>query len=195
MKRFIFVLAIMAVAGTSAKAQTQTQEQEQVVELTKGKVKLVKGLNGKTLYVVDGKLASKDSFEKLSPEEIKSMEVVKGIEAAIVVTTKSPVSEASAASGQDGAKYWVIKGDKDSVAKTNDGPVIRLRGEKKENVGVAVNPLIVVKNAKGEMTIVKDIKEIKPETIKAITVFKDSKTQEFKQYGDITYGVIYIELL
>lgn len=213
----------MAVAGTTAMAQTQQTRQVQQ--------KSQQPVKEKTLYVVDGKVVPKDAFEKLSPEEIKNISVLKGIEGAVVVSTKERTyAHNDAASGQnvkevksvkvsdpDGKimNYWAVDdpgldtakvksvttvskdsdGEIRSEKRKNDGSVvIRLRGVKK-NGGDKDNPLILVKNAKGEVSVAGSMDEIKPETIKAISVRKDSKVEEFRKYGDTTYGVIVIELL
>ena len=213
----------MAVAGTTAMAQTQQTGQVQQ--------KSQQPVKEKTLYVVDGKVVPKDAFEKLSPEEIKNISVLKGIEGAIVVSTKAGTyAHNDAASGQnvkevksvkvsdpDGKimNYWAVydpgldtakvksvttvskdsDGEIRSEKRKNDGSVvIRLRDVKK-NGGDKDIPLIIVKNAKGEVSVAGSMDEIKPETIKAISVRKDSKVEEFRKYGNTTYGVIVIELL
>lgn len=213
----------MAVAGTTAMAQTQQTGQVQQ--------KSQQPVKEKTLYVVDGKVVPKDAFEKLSPEEIKNISVLKGIEGAIVVSTKEGTyAHNDAASGpnvkevksvkvsdSDGKimNYWAVDdpgldtakvksvttvskdsdGEFRSEERKNDGSVvIRLRGVKK-NGGDKDIPLIIVKNAKGEVSVAGSMDEIKPETIKAISVRKDSKVEEFRKYGNTTYGVIVIELL
>lgn len=203
----------MAVAGTTAMAQTQETKQLQAKE--------------KTLYVIDGKVASKDVFEKLSSEEIKNISVLKGIEAAIVVSTKEGNHAQKGAeavevkslkvfdSDGEAMAYWKIDDPEAdtakiksviTVSKNEDGKivseekksdgsiVVMVRGEKKNDL-TKVTPLIIVKNAKGEISTAKSMEEIKPENIKAISVLKDSKAGEFSKYGDITYGVVVIELM
>lgn len=78
MKR-LFFMAILAVAGTTAMAQTQQTKENKLLQTT----------TDKTAYVIDGKTASKDAFEKLQPDQIKDIVVLKGIEGAIVVNTKN----------------------------------------------------------------------------------------------------------
>ena len=203
----------MAVAGTTAMAQTQENKQLPEKE--------------KTLYVIDGKVASKDVFEKLSSEEIKNISVLKGIEAAIVVSTKEGTHAQNDAKAVEVKSikvldthgkvnvYWESDDFKEDTAKVksvitvsknedgkivseekkNDGSiVVMVRGEKMNDL-TKVTPLIIVKNAKGEISTAKSMEEIKPENIKAISVLKDSKAGAFSKYGDITYGVVIIELL
>ena len=65
MKKLILVFA-MALAGTLAFAQTN---------------------EGKTLYVIDGVVSSKEAADQLPSNMIKNMNVVKGVESVIVITT------------------------------------------------------------------------------------------------------------
>lgn len=212
MKKLLFV-AIMAVAGTTAMAQTQQAVQE------------------KTVYIIDGKVAHKDAFDKLAPEKIKNISVLKGIEQAVVVSTKESANLQNDAdlrgkvvevksvkiSDPNGAVKGYWKADDPGldtakvksvtiVSKTSDGElksekkvddgsiVVMVRGDKMKE-GDKDYPLIIVKDAKGEISIAKSMSEIKPETIKAITVRKDSKAAEYSKYGNTTHGVIVIELL
>ena len=65
MKKLILVFA-MALAGTLAFAQTN---------------------EGKTLYVIDGVVSTKEAADQLPSNMIKNMNVVKGVESVIVITT------------------------------------------------------------------------------------------------------------
>ncbi len=65
MKKLILVVA-MALAGTLAFAQSN---------------------EGKTLYVIDGVVSSKEAADQLPSNMIKNMNVVKGVEAVVVITT------------------------------------------------------------------------------------------------------------
>ena len=210
MKR-LFIMAILAVAGSTAMAQTQQDKQQTSKE--------------KTLYVIDGKIASKDVFEKLQSDQIKNIEVLKGIEGAIVVNTKngdygkSDVIQIKSYKLPETAgkvsKYWKVddpdfdstkvkkvitiskdkEGNIKSEEKREDGSVlIRLRNDENKPVDVKVNPLIIVKNAKGEISVAGNMEEIKPENIKAISVIKDSTAEPYAKYGNIKYGVIVVEL-
>ena len=201
-------MAILAVAGSTAMAQTQENKQQTTEE--------------KTLYVIDGKIASKDAFEKLPSDQIKNIEVLKGIEGAIVVNTKDGdygktdvIQIKSYKLSGKVSEYWkvddpefdstevkrVIKISKDkegnikSEENRDDGSVlIRLRNDGNKPVDVKVNPLIIVKNAKGEISVAGNMEDIKPENIKAISVIKDSTAEHYAKYGNVKYGVIVVEL-
>ena len=65
MKKLILVIA-MAFAGTLAFAQTN---------------------GGETLYVIDGVVSTKAAADELPSETIKNMNIVKGVESVVVITT------------------------------------------------------------------------------------------------------------
>lgn len=207
MKRFL-IMAIMAVVGSTAVAQTQN------------KSKLNEFVNEKALYVIDGKVCSKGDFEKLLSGEIKNIKVVKGIEEAIIVDTKSGNSKANEDVKIVGIRYidpesdkevaWsdtsvtvkkevkpiIITGQKTTTTKINGDTTtlkVVMRSADK-NAQANLQPVIIVRDNEGNQKVVKDMKEVKVETIKSVTVFKGSKAELFKQYGDVTYGVVFIEL-
>lgn len=137
--------------------------------------------NSKILYLVDGKVVSKELFDQIPQTEIKDVNVMKGISSAVVVNTKSGL-------------------------KTN-GVVTAVRGVKKSNDMVnpittqvtdannKIQALVVVKDAEGKIYKVNEINSIEVNSIKSMTVFKSSPAKdEFKKYGDTSNGVIYIEL-
>ena len=217
----ILLLAIAAMFAQVAVAQNETKQQRQ------GK--------SKTLYVIDGKVASKEEFEKMQPEAIKNINVLKGIEEAFVVTTKA--GEAAVKRGSEVVKIRAIKYDDpknpgkkvvigDTSALNLKGKVvvvypdketfdkyverdmksvivdetadksisIHFAGEKDPDKRVAATPLIIVKVKDGEVKVVKSMKDINPNDIQSVTVIKDSKAEVYKKYGDVSKGVIFIEL-
>jgi len=217
----ILLLAIAAMFAQVAVAQNETKQQRQE--------------KSKTLYVIDGKVASKEEFEKMQPEAIKNINVLKGIEEAFVVTTKA--GEAAVNGGSEVEKIRAIKYDDpknpgkkvvigDTSALNLKGKVvvvypdketfdkyverdmksvivdetadksisIHLAGEKDPAKRVAATPLVIVKVKDGEVKVAKSIKEINPNDIQSVSVIKDSKAAEYKKYGDVSYGVIIVEL-
>ena len=59
----------------------------------------------------------------------------------------------------------------------------------------AAQPLTVVKDADGKTYVVKDSNNIDAANIESVSVIKNkSACEEFKKYGDVSEGVIYIEL-
>lgn len=216
----ILLFAIAAMLAQVAVAQNETKQQRQE--------------KSKTLYVIDGKVASKEEFEKMQPEAIKNINVLKGIEEAFVVTTKA--GEAAVKRGSEVVKIRAIKyddpknpgkkvvigdtsalnlkgkvvvyPDKETfdkyverdmksviVDETTDKSIsIHLAGEKDPAKRVAATPLVIVKVKDGKVKVAKSIKEINPNDIQSVSVIKDSKAAEYKKYGDVSYGVIIVEL-
>lgn len=211
MKRFL-IIAIIAVVGATAMAQTQN------------KSKWNELVSEKALYVIDGKVCSRGDFEKLSSGEINNIKVFKGIEEVIVIDTKSGKGEAKEVIKIVGVKYVDPKSDKevnwrdstvevqpvmvskkvekkDGMLKTTtttiEGDTTTLKvvlRDKGNKAPANLKPVIIVQDREGNIKVVKDTKEVKIETVKSITVLKDSKAEQFKQYGDVTYGVVFVEL-
>lgn len=186
----ILLLAIAAMFAQVAVAQNQEGAQQAEKE--------------KTLYIVDGKAVSKKTFEALPPEVIQNIDVYKGVEQAIVVNVKQEEKEKLA------VLFGELKGEvkairageiaqreaKDTAKKVvvSEPLVIRVRGEKTDG-SREVDPLILVKDSEGKVTVMKSVKDIDPNNIKAVSVFKDGKkTEELKKYGDVSKGVVFIEL-
>lgn len=180
----ILLLAIAAMFAQVAVAQNQegTQQTE------------------KTLYIVDGKAVSKKTFEALPPEVIQNIDVYKGVEQAIVVNVKQEEKEKLAV--LFGEVKAIRAGEiaqreaKDTAKKVvvSEPLVIRVRGEKTDG-SREVDPLILVKDSEGKVTVMKSVNDVDPNNIKAVSVFKDGKkTEELKKYGDVSKGVVFIEL-
>ena len=59
----------------------------------------------------------------------------------------------------------------------------------------AGDPLCIVKEASGKVYKIENLDAINPEQIKTINVYKDRKAMDqFKEYGDTSSGVIFVEL-
>ena len=143
----------------------------------------------KTLYLVDGVVSKKAFVDALPKDLINNMEVIKGVESVVVITTKSKA--------------------------TADNPVISIRASKSDapdnnteyqavitygtsiptdvKYGVQVNPLCIVKSPDGKLSK-GEMSSISPDTIKSIHVLKDDKTEPYKSFGDTSNGVVLIEL-
>lgn len=167
----------------------------------------------KSLYVIDGKVASKAEFDQLQPETIQNVDIFKNIEGAVVVTTKE---SGNAMSGLHVITLDKKTGDK-KVSKTttvhfkkqdgsatveeNDEKVLVIGSQasvvttKSKKTEVA-NPLILQKKKDGEIKVLSPdaIKTMDPNTIQAVSVLKDDTTEAYAKYGDVTNGVIVIEL-
>lgn len=176
MKRIIFIMVAMMLS-MAASAQT----------------------TNKTLYIVDGKVVSEEQFKALDNNSIDDMNVIKGIESAIVITTKKPQKPG----------VVVIRGEKDSdadalklhvkdIAQAKMDDVIILDSD--TDVSTQKDPLMLLTDGEKTMKIESvSALNIKPEDILHITMIHyqslDSKaTEQFKKYGDVTNGVTLIQV-
>ena len=151
----------------------------------------------KTLYIVDGKVVSEEQFKTIKNEDVDNMNVIEGIESAIVINTKKSAND-----------VVVIRGEKDSDADalklTVTGAVRNEKVDEKEfgqqefNVMLTKNPLFLVtdgkKTVKAEST-----KEVNPSEILHMTVIDfqsldSAAAEQYKKYGDPSNGVIIIQV-
>ena len=156
----------------------------------------------KSLYVIDGKVVSKAEFDQLNPETIQNVDIFKNIEGAVVVTTKSNASGVEGLRGKLQSKTVRInKQDGSATVEENDEKVLII-GEssvvtttKSKKTEVA-DPLILQKKKDGEVKVLSPdaIKKMDPNTIQAVSVLKDTTAEAYAKYGDVTNGVIVIEL-
>ena len=210
--------------------------------------------NDKTLYIIDGVVSTKAAADELPSETIKNMNVVKGVESVVIITTHAgreisgrvvdtegkpmagvlvmiPKSKAGVATDANGyykinlaageafLNYMYVdyptktvqvdKTNMDDVVMDKNAPdnlvvikdlksdVISVRGEKMPKS----DPLYLVKSANGDIKRVDNLESISPDDIKAVNVFKGDKgeqfkkySEQFKKYGDISNGVILVEL-
>jgi hypothetical protein len=151
----------------------------------------------KTLYIVDGKVVSEEQAKTIKNEDVVSMNVIEGIESAVIVNTKKSAND-----------VVVIRGEKDSDADalklTVTGAVRNQKMDEKEfgqqefNVMLTKNPLFLVtdgkKTVKAEST-----KEVNPSEILYMTVIDfqsldSAAAEQYKKYGDPSNGVIIIQV-
>lgn len=167
----------------------------------------------KSLYVIDGKVASKAEFDLLKPETIQNVDIFKNIEGAVVVTTKG---NGNAMSGlhvitldkktgdkkesktttvhfkkQDGSA--TVEENDEKVLVIGEASVVTTTKSKKTEVA---NPLVLQKKKDGEIKVLSldAFKTMDPNTIQAVWVLKDDTAEAYAKYGDVTNGVIVIEL-
>lgn len=127
--------------------------------------------NDKTLYIIDGVVSTKAAADELPSGTIKNMNVVKGVESVVIITTH--------AGREISGRVVELKGD-----------VVSVRGVKKEDV----DPLYLVKSADGKIKKVDNLESISPNNIKTMNVFKGEMREQFKKYGDTSNGVVLVEL-
>lgn len=164
MKKLILIIS-MAFASSLAFAQNSTD---------------------KTLYIIDGVVSQKSSVDELPKELISNMDVIKGVESVVVITTKA--TETPVVIGVRSVQKDELADDSEhqSVA------TITYRSTTPVDV-VKADPLCIIKKPDGEISK-GNLESITPDQIKSIHVFKDNSVDAYKKYGDTSNGVILIEL-
>lgn len=171
----------------------------------------------KSLYVIDGKVASKAEFDQLKPETIQNVDIFKNIEGAVVVTTKEGGEVLDGLRGRlhvitldkktgdrKESKTTTVhfkKQDGSAMVEENDEKVLVIGGQasvvttKSKKTEVA-NPLVLQKKKDGEIKVLSldAFKTMDPNTIQAVWVLKDDTAEAYAKYGDVMNGVIVIEL-
>lgn len=153
--------------------------------------------SNKTLYLVDGQPTTKEAVDQLPPEMIKNMNVMRGVESVVLITTRAKEVLTPDKDAKLRVEHNVITIDKNNEEVTIDdrlkGTVFRIKKDSVNN-----NPfsaLIVVKQADGSIRTAGNIDDFKPEQIKSVGVYKSgAQLDQFKEFGDTSNGVIYIEL-
>ena len=141
----------------------------------------------KTLYIVDGVVSQKALVDALPKDLINNMEVVKGVESVVVITTKAKAA----------ADTPVIS-IRPSIENNGNDPenqvvaAISYRSTSAVDI-VKADPLCIVKSPDGKLAK-SEMASISPDTIKSIHVLKDEKTEPYKSFGDTSNGVVLIEL-
>lgn len=201
-----------------------------------------------TLYIIDGVVSSSAAAAELSDSDVKSMEVVKNIDKAVIITTKSgriiagrtidkegnPVpgvvvqvfeSKVGTVSDMDGNyRITLPAGKTHLVFSYVDVPSRTIAADRADNASIIVDadeewvqavktirleksvdadekastagdPLFIVKEASGKVYKTESLDSINPDQIKTINVYKNRKSMDqFKEYGDTSNGVIFVEL-
>ena len=173
----------------------------------------------KTLYIVDGVVVSKEVFDSLNPDQIQNVDIFKQIEGAVVVTTKADLNDLSGLHGrlnvvsfdkktgdQKESKTTTVhfkKHEGTAAVEENEEKVLVVGGQAsvvtttKSKTTEVANPLILQKKKDGAIEVLPPdaIKKMGPNTIQTIWVLKDDEaTGAYAKYGDVTNGVMVIEL-
>ena len=172
MKRIIFIMVAMMLS-MAASAQT----------------------TNKTLYIVDGKVVSEEQAKTIKNEDVDNMNVIEGIESAVIINTKKK------------SDVVVIRGEKDSDAdamKLNVTGVSQAKMDEKDfgqqefNVMLTKNPLFLVtdgkKTVKAESTKEVNHSEILYMTVIDFQSLDSAAAEQYKKYGDPSNGVIIIQV-
>lgn len=156
---------------------------------------------GKTLYILDGQVVPELVFKGIPAEAIKNMNVVKGVESVVVATTVDAEQMAGVLTGKmNEVETLVLEGVNNSKTEVSilkfkngagrDETLFRVLGSG------GANPVTLVTDADGKTTQVKDILDVKPETIESMTILKSEQAKSVygDKYGDLKDGVILINL-
>ncbi len=216
----LFLIVLMTITSTLAFAQTN---------------------KGQTLYIIDGVVSTKAAADELSSNMVRNMNVVKGVESVVIITTHSGreisgrvvdtegkpmagvlvmvpktkngvVTDANGyykinlAAGEAFLNYKYIgyptktvqvdKANMDDVVMDKNAlqDTVVIKDVSTTSSSAANKPLCVIKKANGKL-YTGDIKSISPNEIKTMHVFKgEEQAKAYKKYGDISNGVILIEL-
>jgi len=151
--------------------------------------------SNKTLYLVNGQPTTKEAVDQLPPEMIKNMNVMRGVESVVLITTRAKEVLTPDKDAKLRVEHNVITIDKNNEVTIDErlkGTVFRI---KKDSVNNNFSALIVVKQADGSIRTAGNIDDFKPEQIKSVGVYKSgAQLDQFKEFGDTSNGVIYIEL-
>lgn len=156
---------------------------------------------GKTLYILDGQVVPELVFKGIPAEAIKNMNVMKGVESVVIATTVDAEQMAGVLTGKmNEVETLVLEGANNSKTEVSilkfkngagrDETLFRVLGSG------GANPVTLVTDAYGKTTQVKDILDVKPETIESMTILKSEQAKMIygDEYGDLKDGVILINL-
>lgn len=156
----------------------------------------------KTLYIVDGQVVPELVFKGIPAEAIKNMNVMKGVESVVIATTVDTEQMVSVLTGGkvNEVETLVLEGANNS--KTEVSILTFKNGTGRDETHFRVlerggaKPVTLVTDADGKTTQVKDILDVKPETIESMTVLKPEQAKSIygDKYGDLKDGIILINL-
>ena len=140
----------------------------------------------KTLYIVDGKVVSEEQAKTIKNEDVVSMNVIEGIESAVIVNTTKNT------------------GDVDALKLTVTGAVRNKKMDETEHVQQEFykmlnnSPLFLVTDGKKTVKV-ESTKEVNPSEILYMTVIDfqsldSAAAEQYKKYGDPSNGVIIIQV-
>lgn len=155
----------------------------------------------KTLYILDGQVVSELVFKGIPAEAIKNMNVMKGVESVVIATTVDAEQMAGVLTGKmNEVETLVLEGANNSKTEVSILSFKNGAGRDETHFRVletgGAKPVTLVTDADGKTTQVKDILDVKPETIESMTVLKSEQSKMIygDEYGDLKDGVILINL-
>lgn len=169
--------------------------------LMAGGAKAQDAQEGKTLYILDGQVVSELVFKGIPAEAIKNMNVMKGVESVVIATTVDAEQMAGVLTGKmNEVETLVLEGSNNSKTEVSILSFKNGAGRDETHFRVletdGAKPVTLVTDADGKTTQVKDILDVKPETIESMTVLKSEQAKSVygDEYGDLKDGVILINL-
>ena len=157
--------------------------------------------NGKTLYIIDGQVVPELVFKGIPAEAIKNMNVVKGVESVVIASTEDTQRMVGVLTGKmTEVETMVLEGANNSKTEVSILSFKNGAGRDETHFRVletdGAKPVTLVTDADGKTTQVKDILDVKPETIESMTVLKSEQAKSVygDEYGDLKDGVILINL-
>ncbi|MBQ6987542.1 MAG: hypothetical protein IJN45_00145 [Alistipes sp.] len=156
---------------------------------------------GKTLYILDGQVVPELVFKGIPAEAIKNMNVVKGVESVVIASTVDTQRMVGVLTGKmTEVETMVLEGANNSKTEVSILSFKNGAGRDETHFRVletdGAKPVTLVTDADGKTTQVKDILDVKPETIESMTVLKSEQAKMIygDEYGDLKDGVILINL-
>lgn len=156
---------------------------------------------GKTLYILDGQVVSELVFKGIPAEAIKNMNVMKGVESVVIASTVDTQRMVGVLTGKmTEVETMVLEGANNSKTEVSILSFKNGAGRDETHFRVletdGAKPVTLVTDADGKTTQVKDILDVKPETIESMTVLKSEQAKSVygDKYGDLKDGVILINL-
>ena len=156
---------------------------------------------GKTLYILDGQVVPELVFKGIPAEAIKNMNVVKGVESVVIASTVDTQRMVGVLTGKmTEVETMVLEGANNSKTEVSILSFKNGAGRDETHFRVletdGAKPVTLVTDADGKTTQVKDILDVKPETIESMTVLKSEQAKSVygDKYGDLKDGVILINL-
>lgn len=156
---------------------------------------------GKILYILDGQVVPELVFKGIPAEAIKNMNVVKGVESVVIASTVDTQRMVGVLTGKmTEVETMVLEGANNSKTEVSILSFKNGAGRDETHFRVletdGAKPVTLVTDADGKTTQVKDILDVKPETIESMTVLKSEQAKSVygDKYGDLKDGVILINL-
>ncbi len=170
MKKFVLMVAILLTAG-ALRAQTDSQ---------------------KTLYLIDGEIATLEMVQNLLPDNIRNMSVQKGFDTVVIVSTHEGDAKTNQSVG--------VATQRETMTIAIDNGVVNMQsstqvGNTEVKADSSLNhALVLTVSANGTVTKQDGLSGFDPKDIKAISILKNDDAKAWSKYGDTSNGVIVVEL-